>query len=119
MISSIIVAGGRGLRMQNRTPKQYLQLDGIPILARTLRVFNDCHAVEQILLVVPKKDFGFVRENIISFLNPKKKIKLVPGGEQRQDSVYNALSELNDESSIVVVHDGVRPKRYQRLSTGG
>jgi 2-C-methyl-D-erythritol 4-phosphate cytidylyltransferase len=109
MVTSIIAAGGKGIRMQSRTRKQYLHLDGMPVLARTLKVFNDCPAIDQILLVVPGEDFEFVRQNTLPFIHPEKSIMLVSGGDCRQNSVYNGITKIKNKDCIVVVHDGVRP----------
>lgn len=106
---AIIVAGGQGLRMKSDVRKQYLELSGIPVLARTLNAFNDSPDISRILLVVPQEDFDFVTKNILPCIKPAKEIRLVPGGKERQDSVYNGLREIRDEPSIVAIHDGVRP----------
>ena len=106
---AILVAGGKGLRMKNNVRKQYLQLAGTPVLARTLKVFNDCEIIDRIILVIPKDDVDVVKNNILACLTPHKEIRLVFGGKERQDSVYSGLREIEDENSIVAIHDGVRP----------
>lgn len=106
-VSAIIVAGGKGLRMKETTRKQYLLLGDRPILTHTLAVFDTCDAVNEIFLVIPEPDFDFCRGHILSFF--KKEIRLVPGGKERQDSVYNGLSALDSDTDIVLIHDGVRP----------
>lgn len=106
---AIIVAAGTGIRMKNPLRKQYLLLKGRPILAHTLSVFEKCAAISHICLVVPEKDFGFVHHNILDHCLKNKKVILVPGGKERQDSVYNALGTLGENEKFVVVHDGVRP----------
>lgn len=109
MVSAIIVAAGEGVRMKGTIRKQYLVLEGIPILARTLMKFNDCSEIEQILLVVPAEDVDFCKANILSLFKHNKPIKLVVGGRERQDSVYHGIVALEKENGVVVVHDGVRP----------
>jgi 2-C-methyl-D-erythritol 4-phosphate cytidylyltransferase len=110
MIAAIIVAAGKGTRMQNPLRKQYLTLAGLPIITHTLLVFNDCDLFNQILLVIPQDDFDFCQKSILTSekLIPHN-IRLVCGGTRRQDSVFNGLKEVDPECNIVVVHDGVRP----------
>jgi 2-C-methyl-D-erythritol 4-phosphate cytidylyltransferase len=109
MVAAVIVAAGKGLRMQAPLRKQYLSLAGLPILARTLLIFDGCDLVDHIYLVIPQDDFDFCREKIISRIKGDRNIHLVPGGARRQDSVYNGLQKIDPNCSIVVIHDGVRP----------
>jgi 2-C-methyl-D-erythritol 4-phosphate cytidylyltransferase len=107
--TAIIAAAGKGLRMGGKTRKQYLAIAGIPVLARTLMVFNACPAIDRIIAVIPQEDFDFCKENVLTFLVPQKPVDLVPGGDERQASVYKGICAVDDSGSIVVVHDGVRP----------
>ena len=109
MVSAIIVAAGKGTRMQDTQRKQYLSLAGLPILTRTLVVFDKCELVEQIVVVVPQDDFNFCRKNILEPAGLAAKILLAPGGRRRQDSVFNGLQAVDPACSIVAIHDGVRP----------
>jgi len=109
MVSAIIVAAGKGTRMQDTQRKQYLSLAGLPILTRTLVVFDKCELVEQIVVVIPQDDFNFCRENILEPAGLAAKILLAPGGRRRQDSVFNGLKAVDPGCSIVAIHDGVRP----------
>ena len=110
MVSAIIVAAGKGIRMDDKIRKQYLWLGDCPILNYTLRVFASCNLIDKIFLVVDREDFDFCHKNILSALKPQKKVILVAGGEERQDSVYNGLMAIDDNpESIIVIHDGVRP----------
>jgi 2-C-methyl-D-erythritol 4-phosphate cytidylyltransferase len=109
MVSAIIVAGGQGTRMEGNRRKQYLSLAGLPILTRTLTVFARCDAVKQIVLVVPGGDIDFCRESILEPEGFSREIVLIPGGERRQDSVFNGLNAVDADCRIVVIHDGVRP----------
>jgi 2-C-methyl-D-erythritol 4-phosphate cytidylyltransferase len=106
---AIIVAAGTGVRMKAPMRKQYLLLKDRPILSHTLSVFEKCAAISHICLVVPEKDFNFVRTNILNCCCKNKKVIMVPGGKERQESVYNALGALGDDEKFVVIHDGVRP----------
>ena len=109
MVTAIIVAAGKGTRMQDVRRKQYLSLAGLPILTRTLVVFDKCERVEQIILVIPQDDFNFCQKNILQPAGLSGRIILVAGGERRQDSVFNGLKAVDSGCSIVVIHDGVRP----------
>jgi 2-C-methyl-D-erythritol 4-phosphate cytidylyltransferase len=108
-ISAVIVAGGKGERMQADIRKQYLMLDGISILARTVRAFAEIHAVDTVYLVIPETDFEFCTRHILQDIHSKLSVQLVKGGLSRQESVYNGLSAITDPDSVVVIHDGVRP----------
>ena len=109
MDSAIIVAAGKGIRMNDTTRKQYLDLAGRPILAYSVMAFDACDLIDKIFLVIPKEDFEYCRKNILSLLELKNGLELVPGGEQRQDSVYNGLQAIDKKTDTVVVHDAVRP----------
>lgn len=109
MVAAVIVAAGKGIRMQDPLRKQYMLLAGLPILSRTLTVFDNCDRIDQIYLVIPQDDFDFCRKNILSPVKPRRKIHLVAGGPIRQDSVYNGLRQVGPDCRIVVIHDGVRP----------
>ncbi|MFO8085585.1 MAG: 2-C-methyl-D-erythritol 4-phosphate cytidylyltransferase [Desulfobacterales bacterium] len=106
---AIIVAAGSGIRMNSQVPKQYLPLQGRPVLSHTLAIFENCRAISRIYLVIPRKDFDFVRRKILCHCSHKKDITLIEGGNERQDSVFNGLCSLKADEKFVVVHDGVRP----------
>ncbi|MBC2715692.1 MAG: 2-C-methyl-D-erythritol 4-phosphate cytidylyltransferase [Desulfobacteraceae bacterium] len=108
-ISAVIVAGGKGERMQADIRKQYLVLDGLPILSRTLLAFTKISVIDTIYLVIPEDDFDFCTRQVISPVLNKVRIQLVAGGEHRQASVYNGLSAITEPNGIVAIHDGVRP----------
>lgn len=99
---AIISAAGQGKRMGK--PKQFLEIGGRPILEHTLSVFEECKAIDGIILVVNQEDLTRAKE-----LKFSKLLKVVAGGAERQDSVYNGLKVLPKEAEIVVIHDGARP----------
>jgi len=107
MVSAVIVAAGKGIRMNDTVKKQYLPLAGRPVLSHTLAVFDECNLISKIFLVVSQNDFDYCRNNILPMLN--KEIQLVAGGKERQDSVYNGLIEVGGNNGIVIIHDCVRP----------
>jgi 2-C-methyl-D-erythritol 4-phosphate cytidylyltransferase len=111
MIAAIIAAAGVGTRMGHQIPKPYLHLARKPILAHTLKVFEAVPEIQEVTVVVHPEDLDFCQDNVIAPFGLKKVLRLVPGGKERQDSVYHALKALKheDELEIVLVHDGVRP----------
>jgi 2-C-methyl-D-erythritol 4-phosphate cytidylyltransferase len=109
MVSAIIVAAGKGIRMKGKMRKQYLDLSGQPVLVHSIMAFDSCSLVEEIFLVIPKKDVEYCQKKILPLLNLKNHINLVHGGAKRQDSVYNGLQAINKNADTVVIHDGVRP----------
>lgn len=108
-VSAVIVAGGKGERMQAAIRKQYLVLGERPILAHTLAVFDASPAIHRIYLVIPETDMEFCTREVVAPIHPRKPIRLVAGGLRRQDSVYQGLCAVSDPDHIVVIHDGVRP----------
>jgi 2-C-methyl-D-erythritol 4-phosphate cytidylyltransferase len=108
-VHAIIVAAGKGIRMSDAVRKQYIELDGVPLLSRTLGVFNRCDLIDRIIMAVPEEDTDFCRNKILPPANLKKEAVLVVGGARRQDSVYNSLKAIEMQDGIVLIHDGVRP----------
>jgi 2-C-methyl-D-erythritol 4-phosphate cytidylyltransferase len=109
MVYAIIVAAGKGIRMRDSVRKQYIALDGMPILSRTLGVFNRCDLIDRIIVAVPEDDIDFCRNEIIPAANMEKAPILVIGGARRQDSVYSSLKTIETDDGVVLIHDGVRP----------
>jgi 2-C-methyl-D-erythritol 4-phosphate cytidylyltransferase len=109
MVTGIIVAAGKGIRMNRPVRKQYLTLAGYPLLCHTLAAVDACPLIARILLVIPEDDFDYCRRHVLSVLSTKNEITLVAGGAERQDSVYNGLLATPHGGGIVVIHDGVRP----------
>ena len=107
-ITAIIAAAGKGQRMNRGINKQFIILKGKPVLMHTLEVFDNHPLVEKIVIVTGKDEIKFCQENILKRFNFQKRIKVVAGGKERQDSVYNGLQEVN-ESGLVIIHDGARP----------
>ncbi|MDR1536817.1 MAG: 2-C-methyl-D-erythritol 4-phosphate cytidylyltransferase [Clostridiales bacterium] len=106
-IAALITAGGMGTRMNAGIPKQFMDLGGKPILARSVEIFTICPYVMEIVVAVP---FSFMDEarDMMDEHFPGKAIRLAPGGNTRQESVRLGLAAVKD-SSIILVHDSVRP----------
>ncbi len=109
MTSAIVVAAGKGMRMNDQRRKQYLMLCDRPIVGHTLLAIQSCNLIKRIILVVPAQDLDFCRQKILIPLKLYDQVQLVAGGEERQDSVFNGLQSIDDKEGLVVIHDGVRP----------
>ncbi len=114
-VAAIIPAAGEGRRMGGALEKQFLRLEGMPILVHTLKTFDSSPIVQGIVLVVPKSRMEQVREEILEKYKISKLVALVVGGPHRQDSVRLGLEALGPGWELVVVHDGVRPLVSQEL----
>ncbi|MBI3995122.1 MAG: 2-C-methyl-D-erythritol 4-phosphate cytidylyltransferase [Nitrospirae bacterium] len=108
-VTAVIPAAGFGRRMEVSTPKQFLLLDGVPVLVHTLRVFEVSPLIHDVCLVVPPGMEPSCRVELIDSYGLKKVSRIVPGGETRQASVYQGLMKTSPDADQVVVHDGVRP----------
>ena len=114
-VGAIIPAAGRGKRIGASVPKQFLEIQGEPLLHHTLTVFASCKLIDYVVLVMPRADVDEMGED---WLNKYEIVReVVVGGEQRQDSVYNGFNSLEEGTDIVVVHDGVRPFTTPQMIT--
>lgn len=114
--SVIIVAAGKGKRMGTDINKQFIKLNDKPILVYTIECFDKCEAINEIVVVTSKDYVDYCKDEIIDKYEFKKDIKIVVGGKERQDSVYNGLKNINTD--IVLIHDGVRPFIEQKHIKG-
>ncbi len=105
--SAVIVAAGSASRMGGIN-KIFYELDGIPVIIRTLSVFQQCREIDEIVLVVQDRDIAYARR-ICSESGIGKLTKIVPGGQVRCVSSYNGVSAVSEKSDIVIIHDGARP----------
>lgn len=109
-IAVIIAAAGSGNRMGSGIPKQYMEILGKPVLTRSVEAFEKNASTDEIYLVVNQEYTDFCRETYLGGKSAMSKVKdIVPGGAQRQDSVYAALSVIPEDVDFVLVHDGARP----------
>ncbi|EJO5349201.1 2-C-methyl-D-erythritol 4-phosphate cytidylyltransferase [Clostridium botulinum] len=106
--SVIVVAAGKGKRMNSSINKQFLNIKNRPILYYTLNKFSTHKDIDEIVLVT-LEDKIQVCKDIIDKYNIKKVSKIVPGGKERQDSVYNGLKAVSKDCDIVLIHDAARP----------
>ncbi|MBI2150978.1 MAG: 2-C-methyl-D-erythritol 4-phosphate cytidylyltransferase [Acidobacteria bacterium] len=107
-VGAIIAAAGFGRRMKTDRPKQLLELDGRPILLHTIAKFDACAAVDYVIVTAPRESVEEVR-GLVASAGFKKPVSVIEGGERRQDSVAMGLERLQPGTTIVAVHDGVRP----------
>ena len=115
---AIVFAGGSGKRMKTHgLPKQFLKVEGKPIIIKTLENFEKNPNIDKIYISCKEDWIDYLKEEIENY-HISKVAKVVPGGESGQDSIYNGLkaaSEENPKDSIVLIHDGVRPFITQEL----
>jgi 2-C-methyl-D-erythritol 4-phosphate cytidylyltransferase len=107
-IAAILPAAGLGTRMGHETPKQFLELDGVPIVILSLRRIASCPLITHIVVATRGEEVerldARIREEKF-----KQPVRVVKGGDSRQDSVSLALKHIPEDTELVVVHDAVRP----------
>lgn len=106
---AIITAAGKGTRLKSNISKQFLNIYDKPILAHTLSIFEKTPKVDAIYVSIPKDYIESCQKDIVDRYSFSKVKGLVVGGSHRQASVFNALVSIPEDSSIVLIHDGVRP----------
>ena len=112
-IGAIVLAGGRGSRMNSDVQKQYMLLDGRPLLLYSLEAFERS-VVDEIILVVGAGEEEYVRREILEPAGLRKVTAVVIGGKERYHSVYSGLCALKN-CDYVLIHDGARPLVDQRM----
>jgi 2-C-methyl-D-erythritol 4-phosphate cytidylyltransferase len=105
----VIVAAGTGSRMNMDANKQYVEICGKPVLARTIQAFEDCGRISEIVVVVNEKDIIYCKQNIVERYGFEKVKVLVSGGGTRQESVARGLGQVGEDCGIILIHDGARP----------
>ncbi|MBR3993259.1 MAG: 2-C-methyl-D-erythritol 4-phosphate cytidylyltransferase [Anaerotignum sp.] len=106
--TAVIVAAGKGKRMGTDISKQFLPLCGKEILTRTVEVFEKADRIRDIVLVTGTDSLQDVQDMVREY-GWQKVISVVAGGKERQDSVWNGLQAVSEDTEIVLIHDGVRP----------
>lgn len=115
----VILAAGSGSRMHSTLPKQFLELDGEPILVKSLRHFVTCSKIDRIIIAVPSAYLDFTRELLEKFF-PKNNFLLISGGENRSETLVRLTDFIFenlpiDEKTVLVTHDAVRPYISERI----
>jgi 2-C-methyl-D-erythritol 4-phosphate cytidylyltransferase len=114
MNSAILVAAGKGTRMGPDVDKLFLEVAGRPVVAHTWRQFNDAQCVDEIILVVRDGMQESFKELAAQF-ELHKPHRIVVGGAERQDSVWNGLKALSSDAEIVAIQDAARPCTTEAL----
>ena len=108
---AVIFAGGSGVRMGAGIPKQFLEINGKPVIIHTLQIFQYHKEIDKIYISIIESFMDYMKE-LVEEYHLTKVVAILPGGETAQDSIYNALKKAESENppdSIVLIHDGVRP----------
>ena len=107
-VSCVVAAGGKGSRMGADINKIFLDISGIPVLARTLSVLNSCEYIDEIIIVTAEYDLPGCNDIVREF-NINKVKTITTGGATRQESVRNGIREVSEDADIVMIHDAARP----------
>ena len=113
-VNVVIVAAGKGTRMQSDLPKPFLSVAGKPILVHTLQRFEQVDVVQRIVIVVAPEYEVLCQELLQTYGPSRKPISIAHGGAERQDSVRNGLAALDEGCEIVAIHDAARSSRVFR-----
>lgn len=106
-VSAIIVAAGSSSRTGG-IKKQYMELEGIPVLVRSIEKFSNLEQVKEIIVITGESDIQYV-ENLCRKYDFSKVKKIVPGGATRQQSVFNGVSHCCKNCGLIAIHDAARP----------
>ena len=117
MISAIVLAGGRGKRMNYHKSKQFIEIKGKPVLVYTLEKFIYNKSIDEVILVLPEDEVDYFKKEVLQKYSLKVD-RIVIGGKERQDSVFNAL-EAMEKANIVLIHDGARPFISEKIIEEG
>ena len=117
MISAIVLAGGRGKRMNYHKSKQFIEIKGKPVLVYTLEKFIYNKSIDEVILVLPEDEVDYCKKEVLQRYSLKVD-RIVIGGKERQDSVFNAL-EAMEKANIVWIHDGARPFISEKIIEEG
>ena len=110
-VIALIPAAGMGKRMQAGINKQYLQICWMPIVGRTIALFQEATCVDDIYVITPEQEIPYCRTEVVERYGFTKVRAIIPGGKERQHSVLNGLRALDGtgEDDVILIHDGVRP----------
>lgn len=106
--TAIVLAAGQGKRMGTKVQKQYLEIQGKPVLYYSLKAFQESDLIDEIILVVGEGQKEYCKKEIVDKYSVQKVKRIVQGGSERYYSVWNGLQAIVDEG-YVFIHDGARP----------
>lgn len=114
MIYGVILAGGIGSRMGYEKPKQYISIDGKPIIVHTIEKFCLCNEFEKVLVLCPEEWVEYTKELVTKYTYTQKNIAVITGGTTRNETIQNAIDYIEcegnlTEETVIVTHDAVRP----------
>ena len=107
--TAVVLAGGSGKRMGTKVHKQYLMLKGYPVLYYSLKAFQDSSWIDEIVLVSGTGEEEYCQKEIVEKYGFSKVHKIVAGGAERYNSVWNGLQQIKEKDGFVYIHDGARP----------
>jgi len=105
--TAIVLAGGRGKRMNSAVPKQFLMIKDKPVLYYSLKAFEDSF-IDSVILVTSEDDMEYCKQEIVDKYGFTKVVKIVAGGKERYHSVLNGIKAASD-CDYIFIHDGARP----------
>ncbi len=119
MVAAAVLAGGSGTRMGLGFPKQFLEIEGLPVIIRSINAFLNNPSVDAVIVSVSADYTGYTKELISRFIESEKEVFVTEGGNTRSDTLYSVLSFMKEkgilEGSIVLTHDAVRPFITDRI----
>lgn len=107
-VSAIIVAAGQSRRMGGDTSKQFILIDGVPVIARTLKAFEIAERIREVVIAARQEDIPQMYALIQDYEITKVK-QIITGGETRQESVFRAIAQVDENADFLAIHDGARP----------
>ena len=116
--TAVVLAAGQGKRMHSNIQKQFLQIKGHPILYYSLKCFQDCSFIDDIVLVTGEESLSYCKTEIVERYGFSKVMSVTAGGKERYDSVYSGLLQCRD-TKYVFSHDGARPFITEEILASG
>lgn len=107
-VSAIIVAAGQSRRMGGDTSKQFILIDGVPVIVRTLKAFEIAERIREVVIAARQEDIPQMYALIQDYEITKVK-QIITGGETRQESVFHAIAQVDEQADFLAIHDGARP----------
>ncbi len=105
-ICAVLLAAGNGSRMNSKTKKQFIEINGLPLFYYSAKILSEIEEIDKIIIVTTSEEIGYVK-NIAN--NLKKVTDIIPGGERRQDSVKSAVDVVPECYDYLLIHDSARP----------